>query len=391
VCVGALIGAFGAGFVTLSPGPARGRVARHAAQPTWKNPIDYRYDVAAEQDETQSLERDVMVNDIRDLNELLKLRDPICPDEENVLLMAITLDNGTRIDRPTAQDLRKLKPTKLRPVVFHWRDMSKDQTNAPKEYDEIIQRLLEAGPQDFEEIVRANWKMFDRGFYFRLYNLREDCEEPLLKQKMMNLEKYTLELVQKAQEQTSKKLPEHHADAQAILNTMLEEDGQTLLWPPPAAAYGRLAQEIEKLAVRAKYEDGWFEAVLEICERFGAKMEAKTETQMVGMAQISMQRLVTEWLRHDSIWEETAEGQFLFRLMSLSHEQWGAQFMYEKDPLDSMKMREEIKIISESKVIGLPMGSKLQIYAAKYLQGLLEFIDNTVDKKDQTTIDVQAG
>ena len=63
------------------------------------------------------------------------------------------------------EDLRKLKPTKLRPVVFHWRDASssdapgprpevcrkapfptansafsqgKDQTNAPKEYDEKL-------------------------------------------------------------------------------------------------------------------------------------------------------------------------------------------------------------------------------------------------------------
>ena len=28
--------------------------------------------------------------------------------------------------------------------------------------------------------------------------------------------------------------------------------------------------------------------------------------QMLGMSQIVMQRLVTEWLRHDSIWEATA-------------------------------------------------------------------------------------
>ncbi|CAE7860135.1 unnamed protein product [Symbiodinium sp. KB8] len=376
--------------VLRSPRTSRSLVARHAAQPTYKNPIDYKYELADEQDDTQSLTRDVVVNDIRDLNELLKLRDPICPDEENVLLMALTLDNGTRIERPTAEDLRMLKPSKLRPVVFHWRDASKDQTNAPKEYDEIIQRLLNSGPQDFEELVRANWKMFDRGFYFRLYNLREDCEDPQLKQKMQNLETYTLELIQKAQEQTRKKLPEQDADAQAILTTMLEEDGQTLLWPPPSEAYARLAEEISKRATRSKYEDGWFESVTTVCENFGAKMQARQEMQMLGMSQIVMQRLVTEWLRHDSIWEETAEGRFLFRLMSIAHEQWETQFMYEQDPVDPMKMREEIKIISETKVIRLPMGSKLQIYAAKYLQGLLEFIDKTIDKKGEV-VDVQAN
>ena len=84
---------------------------------------DYKYDLAEQQPETEALSRDVVVNDIRDLNELLKMNDPICPDD-NVLLMAVTLDNGTRIERPTAEDLKLLKPTKLRPVVFHWKDMS---------------------------------------------------------------------------------------------------------------------------------------------------------------------------------------------------------------------------------------------------------------------------
>lgn len=336
---------------------------------------DYKYDMAEQQDESVALSRDVVVNDIRDLNELLKMNDPICPDE-NVLLMAITLDNGTRIERPTAEDLKVLKPTKLRPVVFHWKDMSKDQTNAPKDYDEIIQRLLSASPTDMEELIRANWKMFDKAFYFRLYNLREDCEDPMLKQKMHNLEKMTLDLMQKAQEQTRKKLPEHQADAQAILNALVEEDGSTLLWPPPPEAYTRLAEEITLRATRNKYEDGWFEAVLEVCERFGDKMQKKSENEMAGMAQIAMQRIVTEWLRHDSLWEETAEGRFLGRLMSISHQQWQEQLFYEQDPLDSVKLREEIKIISETRVIGLPMGSKLQIYVAKYLQGLLQFIDD---------------
>lgn len=338
----------------------------------------YRYDMAEKQDETQALSRDVVVNDIRDLNELLKMQDPICPDDK-ILLMAITLDNGTRIDRPTAEDLKVLKPTKLRPVVFHWKDMGEEQTKAPKEYDEIIQRLLSASPTDLEEMVRANWKQFDKAFYFRLYNLREECEDELLKRKMWNLERLTLDLKQKAFEQTSKQLPESQADAQTILNALLEDDGQTLLWPPKADAFRRLAEEITLRATRNKYEDGWFETVLEICEGFGDKMQKQNELQMAGMAQIAMQRLVTEWLRHDSLWEETSEGRFLGRLMNLSHEQWKTQLMLEQEPLDSLKLREEIKIISETRVIGLPMGSKLQIYVAKYLQGLLGFID----EKDQ--------
>ena len=66
---------------------------------------------------------------------------------------------------------------------------------------------------------------------------------------------------------------------------------------------------------------------MEVCERFGDKMQAltggeelerllmlnqfqlqvtcqkKSEMQMAGMAQIAMQRIVTEWLRNDALWE----------------------------------------------------------------------------------------
>jgi len=55
------------------------------------------------------------------------------------------------------------------------------------------------------------------------------------------------------------------------------------------------------------------------------------------------------------------------------------QLQLEKVPLQTSKLRDELKIISETKVIKLPMASKLQVYAAKYLQGLVEF----VDKKDE--------
>ncbi|CAK0854176.1 unnamed protein product [Prorocentrum cordatum] len=91
------------------------------------------------------------------------------------------------------------------------------------------------------------------------------------------------------------------------------------------------------------------------------------------MTQIVMQRCITEWLRQDTLWEETKEGAFIYRLMSLSHDQWPYQMEIE-DPLNPDRLRDELKIISENKVMQLPMGSKLQIYAAKYLQGLVEFL-----------------
>merc|ERR1719361_1949477 len=105
-------------------------------------------------------------------------------------------------------------------------------------------------------------------------------------------------------------------------------------------------------------------------------MEVMQKQQLFGMAQIVMQRSVTEWLRHDTLWEETAEGRFLFLLMDLSHEQWAEQLFLWQEPLDTHRLRDELKIISEAKVVQLPMGSKLQIYAAKYLQGLVEFVEN---------------
>ena len=37
-------------------------------------------------------------------------------------------------------------------------------------------------------------------------------------------------------------------------------------------------------------------------------LQKKNEEQMAGMAQIAMQRTVTEWLRHDSLWEDGFRG-----------------------------------------------------------------------------------
>lgn len=34
-----------------------------------------------------------------------------------------------------------------------------------------------------------------------------------------------------------------------------------------------------------------------------AAWQKQSENEMAGMAQIAMQRIVTEWLRHDSLWE----------------------------------------------------------------------------------------
>merc|ERR1712013_2961 len=99
-----------------------------------------------------------------------------------------------------------------------------------------------------------------------------------------------------------------------------------------------------------------------------------------------MERLITEWLRHDELWEETREGQFIFRLMNLSQQQWAQQLYLEKDPVNSQKIMEELKIISENKIVKLPMGSKLQLYAAKYIQGLVEFVtkkDELLEMKEQ--------
>jgi len=326
----------------------------------------------------EALERDVKVTDVRDLNELLKLPNPMKPSTD-IQLWAITLSDGTRIDRPTVKDLKSLNPTSLRPVTFHWRDKSPVQTNAPTQYDEYIQRLLNAGEAEMEELVRANWKKFDKAFFFRLTELKQDTNDARLKEKFTNLERMALDIVEAAQTQARKSLPEHATDAKDILNSMLEEDQTTLLWPPPAKSYTRLAEAITLRAVRANYDDLWFEDVLEVCERFGKKMEVQQKTQLCGMSQIVMQRLITEWLRHDSLWEETSEGMFIARLMNITHDQWPSQLFYETAPLDTLKLRDELKIVSENKVVALPMGSKLQVYAAKYLQGLVEFIT----KKDE--------
>jgi len=344
----------------------------------------YDYDSWANAPKDMTVDRDVKVTDIRDLAALLETPDP-CNPTENILLMAITYEDGTRLERPNLEDLKKLRPTKLRPVTFHWKDKSTDQTKAPKQYDDIIQRLLNAGPADMEELVRANWKQFDKGFYFRLSELKFECKEDRLREKINNLEKLTIEVMRAAQSQFEKQMPGHAEETMEILNSMIEEDKTTLLWPPPPEAYARLAESCAKMALRNKYEDAWFENTLEVCEQFSKKMTEKNHAQLGLMGQIVMQRLMTEWLRHDSLWDETEEGKFIFQLMSISHEQWAEQLMYYQAPLDTGKLRDELKIISENKIMDLPMGSKLQIYAAKYVQGLNEF----VTKKDDILADLK--
>jgi len=317
-------------------------------------------------------ERQVRVTDIRDVNELLRLPNPMKPTKE-IQLMAITLDDGTRIDRPAAEDLKKLRPSEIRPITFHWADRTQTQTKAPKQYDEIIQRLLNSGPAELEDLVRANWQQFDKGFFFRLLELKKDTTDERLKSKIVNLEQFAMKILEAGRNEMRKMLPQHGKDARAILDAMLEEDG-ALLWPPPPESYKRLAEAVNLRAVRAQHEDGWFETMMELVERFATKMDSQGKKELRQMGQIALQRIVTEWLRHDSLWEETAEGQFLFRLMSISDEQWKVQLAYENEPLDSFKLTEELKIISENRVVKLPMGSKLQKYAAKYLQGIVEFI-----------------
>lgn len=345
----------------------------------WDAKDDENYRYMTDPADPGTISRDVKVTDVRDLNELLKLRNPMSPTDD-ILLVGITLDDGKRIDRPGVEDLKKLRPSKLRPIWFHWRDKSKIQTKAPRDYDEIISRLLNCGPAELEDMVRANWQTFDRGFYFRIEELKMDCTEPILKQKIENLENMSLEIIKVAQGQMKRTLPQQTKEAQEILSAMLEPDGSgVLLWPAPPAAYQRLAEAVTKYAIRNKYENGWFENVLEVCERFTTKMETQGKAEMVSMGKATMQRLLTEWLRQDSLWEETDSGRFIYKLMSISHEQWPAALQIETAPLDATKLTDELKIISETKVMGLPMGSKLQVYAAKYIQGISEF----VSKKDE--------
>lgn len=341
----------------------------------WNEDVHGGFD-AEDEDLAETNDRTVKVTEPRDIAELLKLPNPLRPTTA-IRLAAITLDSGVRLERPSVDELRKLKPTKVRPVFLHWKDKSRVQAKAPREHDEFIRRLLNVGPDDCEELVRANWKQFDKGFFFRLTELREDAPDPRMKQKLSELEKRALEIVAAADRQMRKSVPQQAEDAKDILSAMLESDGETLLWPPPKEAYKRLAERVTKLAIRAKYDNGWFETVLEIMERYGKKMEVQDKKEMNWMTQIVMQRCITEWLRQDTLWEETKEGAFIYRLMSLSHDQWPYQMAIE-DPLNPDRLRDELKIISENKVMQLPMGSKLQIYAAKYLQGLVEFLEKQV-------------
>jgi len=350
----------------------RRAVLRNAQYSVYDFAEQARADLKDSDDKPEPLEREVRVTDPRDVNELLKLPNPLKPTED-MILHALRLDDGTVIEKPRLSDLRRVKPSEIRPVYFIWKDRTQTQTLAPKRYDEIIQRLLNSGPAEMEDLVRSNWQKFDKGFFFRLMELKEDTKDQRLKEKITNLNNLAMDIIAAAQKEMQHTLPEQSAEAKEILDAMLEEDGSTLLWPPSPQAHERLAKKISQLAVRRQYEDGWFETVLEMCERFGKKMETQGKRQLFEMTTVCMQRLVTEWLRNDSLWEETDEGQFIFQLMKLSHQQWNQQLFLWQRPLDTDKLRDEIKIISENKVVQLPMGSRLQVYAAKYLQGVHEF------------------
>jgi len=348
-------------------------VLRNAQRPDILDfPERARADLPDSNSKPEPLEREVRVTDPRDVNELLKLPNPLKPTED-MILHAIRLDDGRIIQKPGRSDLRRLKPSEIRPVYFIWKDRTQTQTLAPKRYDEIIQRLLNSGPAEMEDLVRSNWQKFDKGFFYRLMELKEDTKDNRLREKIINLNNLAMDIIAAAQKEMQHTLPEQSSEAKEILDSMLEEDG-VLLWPPTQEAFGRLAKKITQLCVRRQYEDGWFETVLEICERFGKKMETQGKRPLFEMTLVCMQRLVTELFRHDSLWEETDEGQFIFSLMNLSHDQWNQQLFLWQTPLDTDKLRDELKIISENKVVQLPMGSKLQVYAAKYLQGLNEFV-----------------
>lgn len=319
-----------------------------------------------------AVERTVKITDARDLHELLAMSNPLMPTGD-MALKAITLDNGSRVENPTLRDVKKLRPTKIRPVYFHWWDASKKQSGgAPRDYDKIIQALLNAGDKEREELVCNNWQYFDKSYFFRLIELQKDTTDERLKEKIRQLEIYSVKILQAAQEQVRKTTPDQARDVQTLLYSMLTED-DVLLWPPYKESWTKLAEEMTTLAKRANHDNAWFENMCELLERYGDQYQKTGETPHVKLAEAVLQRLVSEWLRYDTLWEETKEGQFLFRLMLLRDEQWASQLALEEESLDIVKVREEIKIISENRVINLPVGSKLQVYVAKYLQGLLDF------------------
>jgi len=324
--------------------------------------------------------RNVEIDDIRDLNELLRVPNPLSPTAHVDLVELITED-GRVIKMPTVKDLKKCNPTEIRPITLRWKDYREDASvmKSPKQYEEMIARLLNSGDAEIQEIVRNNWKYFDKSFYFFLTELIEDATDPRMKEKLTTLNKYTLEILQTAQDQIATKVPDEMEDAKKIMDALLE-DGEAI-WPPTAEGWARMAEEVQIRAVRKQYADGWFETMLEACERFGLRAqnsEKEEDKVYVELARASVERLVTEWLRHDSLWEETVEGKFVFKLMNLHQRQWRLALQVEVQeqgaPLDAYKIREELKIISETRVVSLPMGSKIQAYAAQYLQGIVNFV-----------------
>jgi len=320
-------------------------------------------------------ERDVKVDDVRDFNAIMKLQNPMQPTEE-LQLIAITTHDGIRTEWPQLSDLKGLKISDRTPVMFSWRDRQRVQTKAPKEYDDIIQRLLNSGPEEMQDLVRSNWQQFDQGFFFRLTELKEDTRDERLIQKIEGLERLALNVVNAAKQQSDQAMPEQSKEVQEIFNTFMTEDDQgTMLWPPKPETMRKMSETVEKFAVRHKYTDVWYETMVELVERFAKKMQARQDQQMLGMGQSVMQRLITSWLRHDELWEETSEGKFLSKLMTLSHEQWPQALQVHQEPLEVSKLKDELKIIMETKVIKLPVSSQLQVYASKYLQGLVDFVE----------------
>merc|ERR1712007_353301 len=104
-----------------------------------------------------------------------------------------------------------------------------------------------------------------------------------------------------------------------------------------------------------------------------------------------MQRVITEWLRRDALWEETKEGKMIFKMLELSDKQWGELFRLSTDAFNVAKAKDEIKIISEMKLITLPIGCKLQMYAAKYLDGLVNFLDAKEKLRSGAPVPAQVG
>jgi len=334
--------------------------------------------------------REVIVDDREDLNELLRLPDPVSPAEGVVLEQVIT-DDGRVIMNPDVKDLKGLKISKIRPHKFIWKD-TKESTSgeAPKEYDQLIQKIMGASPEELEDIVRMNYNSFDEGFYIRTFMLEKNTDDPGMRQRFKNVRDYVVKIMNAARQQTQMETPKWAIEAEIILRSTIDQGGYQE-WPMKPEVFSNMADTVRRQANMALYDNAWFDQVITMLEVYGAKAKENKKEVELNICSEVMQRVITEWLRRDALWEETKEGKMIFRMLELSDKQWADLFRLSSDPFNVAKAKDEIKIISEMKLITLPIGCKLQMYAAKYLDGLVQFLDAKEKLRNDPMVPSQLG